>query len=52
VTSSATWSSSNTNIISTPSAGQATLVGTQTGVVTITAKTSTGSGSVQVTVTI
>jgi hypothetical protein len=51
VTSSATWTSSNTNIISTPSAGQATLVGNQTGVVTIKATTSTGSGSVQITVT-
>ncbi len=50
VTSSATWTSSNTNAISTPADGRATLVGTTGVIVTITATTSSGSGSVQVTV--
>jgi hypothetical protein len=50
VTSSATWSSSNTSIITTPLDGSATLGGSM-GTVTITATNSGGSGSVQVTVT-
>jgi uncharacterized protein YjdB len=49
VTSSASWSSSNQSVITTPSAGVASLGGS-TGTVTITATTSNGSGSVQVTV--
>jgi anaerobic selenocysteine-containing dehydrogenase len=50
VTSSANWSSSNQSVITTPSAGSATLGGL-TGLVTITATTSGGSGSAQITVT-
>jgi hypothetical protein len=50
VTNSATWSSSNTSIITTPSAGSATLAGS-TGTVTITATNNGGHGSVTVTVT-
>lgn len=50
VTSSATWISSNTAIITTPSAGVASLGG-QTGTVRITATASGFSGSVQITVT-
>lgn len=49
VTSTATWTSSNTGIITTPVDGSATLGGS-TGTVTITATTSSGSGSLQVTV--
>jgi Bacterial Ig-like domain (group 2) len=50
VTNSATWTSSNTSIITTPSAGSATLGGS-TGTVTITASNNGGTGSVTVTVT-
>jgi hypothetical protein len=49
VTSQAAWTSSNTQIISNPSGGNATLGGT-TGTVTITATVSGASGNVQVTV--
>ena len=50
VTNSATWSSSNIGIITTPSAGSATLAG-GTGTVTISASHSGRTGSVTVTVT-
>ena len=50
VTGTVNWSSNNTNVISVTSGGTATIVG-GLGTATITASNSSGSGTIQITVT-